>query len=58
MGHSLFKRLRTYGAHLITEESDLGGSDDLLRPVDYDPVHLELGEEISYMLFVLFECPG
>jgi hypothetical protein len=58
MGHLLFQRLRTFGAQLITEDGDLGYSEDPLRPVDYDRVSLELGEEISYMLFVHFECPG
>jgi hypothetical protein len=47
MGHSLFQRLRTFGGHLVTEEGDLGYSEDALRRVDHDPIPLELGEESS-----------
>jgi hypothetical protein len=47
MGHSIFQRLRTFGGHLVTEEGDLGCSEDALRWVDDDPVPLELGEESS-----------
>jgi hypothetical protein len=47
MGHPLFQRLRAFGGHLVTEEGDLGCSEDALRRVDDDPVPLELGEESS-----------
>jgi hypothetical protein len=47
MGHSLFQRLRTFGGHLVTEEGDLGCSQDALRRVDDDPIPLKLGEVSS-----------
>jgi hypothetical protein len=47
IGHSLFQRLRTFGGHLVTEEGDLGCSEDALRRVDDDPITLKLGEESS-----------
>jgi hypothetical protein len=40
MGHSFFQRLRTFGGHLVTEEGDLGCSEDALRRVDDDPIPL------------------
>jgi hypothetical protein len=33
--------------HLVTEEGDLGYSEDALRRVDDDPIPMELGEESS-----------
>jgi hypothetical protein len=45
MGHSFFQRLRTFSGHLVTEEGDLGCSEDALRWVDNDTVPLKLGEE-------------
>jgi hypothetical protein len=54
MGHSLFQRLRTFCGHLVTEEGNLGCSEDSLRRVDDDPIPLKLGEESSQVLFVLF----
>jgi hypothetical protein len=47
IGHSLFQRMRTFGEHLVTEEGDLGCSEDTLRRVDDHPVPLESGEESS-----------
>jgi hypothetical protein len=47
MCHSLFQRLRTFGSHLVTEENDLGCSEDALRRVDADPIPLKLCEESS-----------
>jgi hypothetical protein len=44
-GHSFFQKLGTLGGHLITEEGDLGCSDDALRLVDEDPIPLKLVEE-------------
>jgi hypothetical protein len=45
MDHSFFQRLRTLGGHLVTEEDDIGCSEDALRRVDDDLIPLELGEE-------------
>jgi hypothetical protein len=45
--HSLFQRFRNFGRHLVTQEGDLGCSEDASRRVDNDPVPLELGEESS-----------
>jgi hypothetical protein len=47
MGHSLFQRLGTFCEHLVTEEGDLGCSEDALRWVDDDPITLKLVEESS-----------
>jgi hypothetical protein len=58
MGHSLFQRLRSFGGHLVTEEDNLGCSEDAIRRVDDDPIPLELGDESSQVLFVLFKWPG
>jgi hypothetical protein len=45
IGHSLFQRLRTLGGHLVTEEGNLGSSEDAIRRVVDDPIPLKLGEE-------------
>jgi hypothetical protein len=45
MGQSLFQRLGTIGGHLITEESNLGCSEDALCRVDEDPISQTLVEE-------------
>jgi hypothetical protein len=44
MCHSLFQRLRSFGGYLVTEEGDLGGSEDAIRRVDNNPIPLKLGE--------------
>jgi hypothetical protein len=46
MGHSFFQRLKTLGRHLVTEEGDIGCSEDALRRVDDDPIPLKLGKEM------------
>jgi hypothetical protein len=53
MGHSFFQPLGALGGHLVTEEGDLGYSEDALRLVDEDLVPLKSVEESPYMLFML-----
>jgi hypothetical protein len=45
VGHSLFKRLQTFGGNLVTKEDDLGCSKDALSCVDEDPIPLKLFEK-------------
>jgi hypothetical protein len=52
--YSFFQRLGTFDGHLVTEEGDLGCSENALRRVD-DPVFLELVQKSPQVLFVLFE---
>jgi hypothetical protein len=47
MVHSFFQRLRSFGGHLVTEEGNLGCSEDALRRVDLDLIPLKLGKESS-----------
>jgi hypothetical protein len=54
IGH-FFQRLMTLAGHLVTEEGDLGCSEDALRRVNDDPIPLKLVEESPYVLFVLFK---
>jgi hypothetical protein len=53
IGYSFFQRLGTLRGHLVSEEGDLGCSEDALRRVDEDPVHLKSVEESWQVLFVL-----
>jgi hypothetical protein len=55
MCHSIFQRLEALGGHFVTEEGDLGCSEDALHRVDEDPVPLKLVEKDPQMLLVLFE---
>jgi hypothetical protein len=41
MGYSFFQRLGTLSGHLVTEEGDLGCSEDALRQVEEDPFIIE-----------------
>jgi hypothetical protein len=45
VGYSFFQRLGGLGGQLVTEEGDLGCSEDALHRVDEDPVLLKLFEE-------------
>jgi hypothetical protein len=45
MGHSSFQRSGTLGGHLVTEEGDLGCSEDALYRFDEDLVPLKSVEE-------------
>jgi hypothetical protein len=45
MGYSFFQRLGSLGGHLVTEEGDLGLSEDALHRVDVDTIPLKLVEE-------------
>jgi hypothetical protein len=45
MGHLFFQRLGTLGRHLVTNEGDLGCSEDALCWVDEDPVPLKSVED-------------
>jgi hypothetical protein len=55
MSHSIFERSGTLGGHLVTEEGNLGCSEDTLRRVDQDPVSLKLVEERPQVLLVFLE---
>jgi hypothetical protein len=50
MGYSFFQRLGTLGGHLVTEEGDLGCSEDALRRVDEDPFIIESLHSSEYFL--------
>jgi hypothetical protein len=44
MVHSFFQRSRTHGGHFVSEDGDLGSSEDALRRVD-DPMPQNLVED-------------
>jgi hypothetical protein len=47
VSHSFFQQLGALGGHLITEEGDLGYSEDALRRVDEDPALLKSVEDVA-----------
>jgi hypothetical protein len=55
LSHSLFKRFGTVGGNLVTEEGDLGCSEDTLCWIYEDPIPLKLVEEGPQVILVLLK---
>jgi hypothetical protein len=49
MGYSFYQRFGILGGRLVTEEEDLGCSEDAFRRVDEGPVPLKSVEENPYV---------
>jgi hypothetical protein len=45
MGYLFMQRSETPGGHIVTEKCDLGGTENTLRQVDENPVHMKSAEE-------------